>query len=87
MHPNEIVSPTQIQWTPVIVQMRDGPVLKVCGPLQAFEILHREALGKLGRLQLHAERCCTLAMERKLSADEARLAFMAATMRQRLRIV
>ncbi|MBP1862062.1 DUF982 domain-containing protein [Rhizobium herbae] len=87
MHPNEVPTPTEIEWRPVIVQMREGPVFKVCGPLQAFAILNCQNFVKNGRLQRHAQQCCQLAMERKMSADEARLAFMAATMRQTLKVV
>jgi Protein of unknown function (DUF982) len=82
MHPSEIPKPTEIEWRPVVIQMREGPVVKVCGPLQAFQILNRRSIAKGGRLQKQAMQCCKLAMERKMSADEARLAFMAATMKQ-----
>jgi hypothetical protein len=85
MHPSEISNPTQIQWSPVIVRMPDGPVVKVCGPLQAFEILNRRALGDPGHLHKHAQRCCTLAMERRMSPDKARQAFVAATIDLELR--
>lgn len=65
MHPNEVLKPTEIEWRPVIVQMREGPVFKVCGPLQAFEIPNRQTIVKSGRRQRHAQQCCRLAMERK----------------------
>lgn len=87
MHPSEVPKPTEIQWIPVIVQMSEGPVVKVCGPLQAFAVLNRQTITKLGPLQKHAQECCMLALQRKMSADEARLAFIAATMRQMLNVV
>ncbi|MCV9967456.1 DUF982 domain-containing protein [Pararhizobium sp. BT-229] len=86
MHPGEVPKPTEIQWIPVILQMKEGPVVKVCGPLQAFEILNRQTITKSGPLQQHARECCLLALKRKMSADEARLAFLAATVGQTQRI-
>ncbi len=87
MHLSEVPKPAEIQWLPVILKMREGPVVKVCGPLQAFAILNRQTITKPGPLQQHARECCRLALERKMSSDEARLAFMAATMGQTQRVV
>lgn len=87
MHPIEVSKPTEIQWTPVILQMREGPAVKVCGPLQAFAILSHQTITKPGPLQQRARECCQLALERKMSADEARLAFLAATIGQTHRVV
>jgi len=36
---------------------------------------------------LNAKLCCRLAMERKMSADKARLAFIAATLERMLKVV
>jgi hypothetical protein len=76
MHPNEIPKPTEIEWQPVIVTFPDGRVHRICGPLEAFEVL---ACGPADSLCLNARLCCRLALERKMSVDEARLAFIAAT--------
>ncbi|WP_455273541.1 DUF982 domain-containing protein [Rhizobium herbae] len=85
MHPNEICKPTEIQWHPVIVKLRGGAERKVCGPLQGFEILSRHIVGRNSKINANAARCCRLAMERKMSPELARQAFVAATMDQELR--
>ena len=84
MHPNEIPKPTEIEWQPVIVTFPDGRVHKICGPLEAFEVLSCEPEDSL---YLNARLCCRLAMERKMSADKARLAFIAATIEHMLKVV
>jgi hypothetical protein len=84
MHPNEIPKPTEIEWQPVTITFPDGRVHKICGPLEAFEVLNCEPQDGL---YLNAKLCCRLAMERKMSADEARLAFIAATMEHMLKVV
>jgi hypothetical protein len=76
MHPNEIPKPTEIEWQPAIVTFLDERVRRICGPLEAFEVL---GCGRADSLYLNARLCCRLALERKMSADEARLAFIAAT--------
>jgi hypothetical protein len=76
MHPNEIPKSTEIEWQPVTVTFPDGRVHQICGPLEAFEVLGCEPADSL---YLNAKLCCRLALERKMSADEARLAFIAAT--------
>jgi hypothetical protein len=83
MHPNEIPKPTEIGWQPVTITFPDGRVHKICGPLEAFEVLNCEPQA----LYLNAKLCCRLAMERKMSADEARLAFIAATIEHMLKVV
>ena len=87
MHPNEVCNPTEIQWQPVTVNLRGGVQKKVCGPLQGFEILNRHMVGPNSHIIANAVRCCKLAMERKMSADLARQAFVAATMDQELRAI
>jgi hypothetical protein len=87
MHPNEICNPTEIQWQPVTVTLRGGVQKKVCGPLQGFEILNRHMVGRKSKINANAARCCRLAMERKISPEHARQAFIAATMDQELRAI
>lgn len=84
MHPNEIPKPTEIEWHPVMVTLPDGRVHKICGPLEAFEVLNCETEDGL---YLEAKRCCRLALERKMPADKARLAFIAATIEHMLKVV
>lgn len=81
MHPNEIPRPTDIQWIPVVVMFPDGRVHKIRGPLEAFEVLNGEPQDGLCR---NANLCCRLAMERKMSADQARLAFLAAAIEKNI---
>lgn len=85
MHPNEICTPTEILWQPVTVNLRGGIQKKVCGPLQGFEILNRHIVGPQSHITANAARCCRLAVERKISPEQARQAFIAATMDQELR--
>jgi hypothetical protein len=85
MHPNEICNSTEIQWQPVIVRLRGGIERKVWGPLQGFDILNRHIVGPNSTVSANAARCCRLALERKMSPELARQAFVAATMDQELR--
>jgi hypothetical protein len=81
VYPYEIPKPTEIQWHPVLVMLPDGRVHKIHGPLEAFKVLNGEPKDDL---YLYAKLCCRLAMERKMSADQARLAFIAATLKNML---
>ncbi|URK86133.1 DUF982 domain-containing protein (plasmid) [Rhizobium sp. RCAM05350] len=87
MHPNEIPKPTEMKWHPVMVTFLDGRVHKICGPLEAFEILNCEPTEREKSVYLNAKLCCRLALERKMSPNEARLAFIAAIMKQMLKVV
>ena len=85
MHPNDICKPTEIQWQPVIVRLRGGIEKKVCGPLQGFVILNRHMASPNSHICANAARCCRLALERKMTPEQARAAFVAATMGHELR--
>ena len=85
MHPIEICKPTEIEWQPVTVKLRGGIEKKVCGPLQGFEILSRHMVSPNSNICANAARCCRLAMERKMTPEQARQAFIAATIDQELR--
>lgn len=85
MRPNEVRNPTEIKWQPVTVKLRGGVEKKVCGPLQAFEILSRHMVSPNSNICANAARCCRLAMERKMTPEQARQAFFVATMDQELR--
>lgn len=85
MHPIEICNPTEIQWHPVTVRLRGGIEKKVFGPLQGFEILNRHMVSPNSNICANAARCCRLALERKMTPEQAREAFVAATMYQELR--
>lgn len=85
MHPNEICKPTEIEWQPVIVKLRGGGERVICGPLQGFEILSLHMVSPASNICANAARCCRLAMERKMTPELARQAFMAATMDQEMR--
>ena len=85
MHPIEICNPTEIEWQPVTVKLRGGIEKKVCGPLQGFEILSRHMASPNSHICANAVRCCRLALERKMTPEQAREAFVVATMDQELR--
>lgn len=85
MHPNEICKPTEIEWQPVIVALRGGVQKTVCGPLQGFEILDRHTVGRNSKIHENAALCCRFAMERKISPEVARQAFIAAMLDLELR--
>jgi hypothetical protein len=87
MHPNEMPRPWKISWQPVAVRFPDGRVHKIYGPLDAFEVLNRESADRENSVYLNAKLCCRLALERKMSPNQARLAFIAATMMQMLKVV
>lgn len=87
MHPNEIPKPTDIEWQVVTVELPDGRVFRISRPLDAFELLDRDPATRNDDVHLIAKRCCQLALERKMSANEARLAFIAAAMGQALKAV
>jgi hypothetical protein len=69
----------------VIVTLRGGIKKKVCGPLQGFEILSRHMVGPSSNICANAARCCRLALERKMTPQQARQAFIDATLDQELR--
>lgn len=85
MHPNEICNSTEIPWQPVTIKLRGGIEKTVCGPLQGFEILNRHMVGAKSHIWANAARCCRLALERKMTPQQARQAFIDATLDEELR--